>query len=392
MKKLLLSLILLQSAFFANAQKEARFCIQFDDSSRIEKVETRFSMPGQEVTHIFVPGREIEKKKWMFTVPDTVFRKYWALKLIISRRENDTLVQGETLIKVPGEEPGLLISNIFYFPQDSIPFLKLKTDSIVYNPSGKFLGIIFRLTNPGQTAILNAELSTRCYSLMGKSREILAYLSGMLEKYPDSEVVSRWAFFRLDGIKFKMTANELQEIYNLFSEKDKQSDNGKKFHAYLEGKKSFNFNHFPNLMLPENKTASPQYVIRDSSHYNLVIFSHSACAPCHAMIPLLKEIYNDLKDKLEITYISADNKHFVKNWQRVMREQSVPWRSLLSADDHENIINNTYQISSFPTAYLVYPGGKFEKIDVREKPDKEKLYRLVSGSQKHPGTSEPLYK
>lgn len=382
MKKQILLFTFLLSAFFANAQKEARFCIQLDDSSRIEKVETRFSMPGQEVSHIFVPGREIEKRKWMFTVPDSVFQKYWALKLLISKRERDTLVQGETQIKIPGEEPGLSISNIFYFPQDSVPFLKLKTDSIVYDPSGKFRGITFWLTNPGQTAILNAELSTRCYGLMGKSREMLAYLSGMLEKYPDSEVVSRWAFFKLSGIKFKLPADELQEIYNLFSEKDKQSGNGTKFYAYLEAKKNFNSNHFPNLMLPENKTASPQYVIRDSSHYNLVIFSHSACPPCHDMIPLLKEIYNDLKDKLEITYISADNKDFVKNWKNIIQKYAIPWRSLLSADDHENVINNTYQVSSFPTAYLVYPGGKFEKIDVREKPDKEKLYRLVSGPQK----------
>lgn len=390
MKKQILLLTLLLSAFFANAQKENRFCIQFDAKSRIEKVETRFSMPGQKITHLFVPGQEIGKRKWMFTIPDSVFQKYWALKLIVSRRENDTLVQGETQIKVPGGEPGLSISNVFYFPQDSVPLLKLKTDSIVYNPSGKFLGIIFRLTNPGQTAILNAELSTRCYDLMGKNREMLTYLSGMLKKYPASEVVSRWTFFRLDGIKFRLPADELQEIYNLLSEKDKQSDNGKKFYAYLEGKKNFNPNHFPNLMLPENKTASPQYVIRDSSRYNLVIFSHSACAPCHAMIPLLKEIYNDLKDNLEITYISADDKYFVEKWKKIMQEQAVPWRSLLSADDHENVINNTYQISSFPTAYLVYPGGKFEKIDVREKPDKEKLYRLVSGLQKqHRNTGTP---
>ena len=72
MKKQIMTLILLLGAFLSQAQKEARLCFQFDDKSQIEKVETRFSMPGQAIAHIFVPGEEIEKRKWMFTIPDTV--------------------------------------------------------------------------------------------------------------------------------------------------------------------------------------------------------------------------------------------------------------------------------------------------------------------------------
>ena len=378
MKKITFILILLLPAFLAYAQKEARFCFQFDDSSRIEKVETRFLLDGQGSERITLQARKGKKGKWTFTVPDSVFQRYSLSTFFVSRIENDTLVRLGMAIKVPDKKTGLEISNVFYFPQNSIPLLKLKTDSIVYTPDGKCAGILFRLENPGQTARLNAELSTRSYHLMGKNREMLAYLSGMLKKYRNSEVVSRWVFFHLDGIKYRLSADEIQGIYDLFPEKAKQSYFGRKIDSYLTGKKNFNYDRFPNLVLPENLTASPQYVIRDSSRYNLVIFSHSACPPCHAMIPLLKEIYNDLKDKLEITYISADDKRFVKNWKRVMQERAVPWRSLLSADDRENIINNTYQIYSFPTAYLVYPGGKFEPVDVRKTPEKEKLYRLVN--------------
>lgn len=378
MKKITFILILLFPAFLTHAQKEARFCFQFDDSSRIEKVETRFLLDGQGSERITLQARKGKKGKWTFTVPDSVFQRYSLSTFFVSQIENDTLVRFGMAIKVPDKKVGLEISNVFYFPQNSLPLLKLKTDSIVYTPDGKGVGILFKLENPGQTARLNAELSTRSYYFMGKNREMLAYLSGMLKKYRNSEVVSRWVFFHLDGIKYQLSVDEIQSIYNLLSEKDKQSYFGKKTYSYIVGKKNFNYDRFPNLVLPENLTASPQYVIRDSSRYNLVIFSHSACPPCHAMIPLLKEIYNDLKDKLEITYISADDKRFVGNWKRVMQEQTVPWRSLLSADDRENVINNTYQINSFPTAYLVYPGGKFEPIDVRKTPEKEKLYRLVN--------------
>lgn len=378
MKKQIITLILLLGAFLSQAQKEARLCFQFDDESQIEKVETRFSMPGQAIAHIFVPGQEIEKRKWMFTIPDSVFQKYWTIKLIITRREGDTLVQGETAIKVPGEEPGLTITNVFYFSKDSIPFLSLKTDSVVHNPSGKFLGIIFLLDNPEQTALLNAQLSTHCYKLMGKNREILAYLTGMLKKYPGSEVVGRWTLENIRSVQYALSAEELQSVIDLLSEKDKQSYLGEKIQAYLEAKRNFSYNRFPNLILPESSTDSPERVIRDTSRYNLVIFSHSACPPCHAMIPLLKEIHNDLKNKLEITYISVDDKKFVKHWKTdVMQKYNIPWRSLLSANNPDQV-SNTYQIRSFPTAYLVHPGGKFEKIDVREKPDKEKLYRLVN--------------
>lgn len=381
MKKQMTTLILLLGTFLSQAQKEARLCFQFDDKSQIEKVETRFSMPGQEITHIFVPGQEIEKRKWIFTIPDTVFQKYWALKLLVSRREGDTLVQGETEIKVPGKEPDLFISNVFYFSKDSVVFLNLKTDSVAYDSSGKFRGILFLLTNPEQTATLNAQLNTRYYNIMGKSRELLAYFSEMLKKYPGSEVVGRWALDVLYSMKYNLSVDELQGITALLSEKDKQSYLGKKYQAYLEAKRNFNYNHFPNLVLPENFTESPEHVIRDTSRYNLVIFSHSACIHCHAMIPLLKEIYGDLKNQLEITYISVDDNRFVKNWEtNVIQKYAIPWRSLLSANDPDQV-SDTYQIRSFPTAYLVHPGGKFEEIDVRKKTDKEKLYRLVRGSQ-----------
>lgn len=386
MKKLICLFIFLQLSGLAGAQKEARLCLQFGDSC-IEKVETRFLYDGLSVERITLQAEETEKGKWMLTVPDSIFSQYRLSTFLISRRQNDSLVQIGMAIKVPVGDTTLFISNIFHFSPDSIPHLKLKTDSLVCDPSGKYLGMFFLLTNPTQTEVLNAQISTRGLELMRNPKGMQEYITDMLRQYPGSEVVGRWMLDKLFNISSCLSADELREIYDLFPEKSKQSYFGRKLRSYLEAKANFNYDHFPNRKLPETFTSSPQLIISDSSRYNLIIFSHSACGPCHAMIPLLKTIYADLKDKLEMTYISADDKKFVKHWPRIMREQAVPWRSLLSVDDQQNVLY-TYQVSSYPTAYLVAPGGKFEKIDVRETAEKEKLYRLVLGAPDIPGSGQ----
>jgi thiol-disulfide isomerase/thioredoxin len=81
---------------------------------------------------------------------------------------------------------------------------------------------------------------------------------------------------------------------------------------------------FPNMQLKvlgEDRTES---IIINKEKEDLIIFTASWCQPCHKLIPVLKELYAELKDKLVFTYISIDDSKTVENWPRVIQENQLP--------------------------------------------------------------------
>jgi thiol-disulfide isomerase/thioredoxin len=117
-------------------------------------------------------------------------------------------------------------------------------------------------------------------------------------------------------------------------------------------------------------------IIQDITKFNLIVFSASWCTPCHKQIPILKEIYNDLQENIEITYISLDEPKSVNKWKELMVKENIPWRSLLAVNDVK-AIKNIYNAIVIPYGLLVYPSGKVEVIEVRDPIAKAKLYKLV---------------
>lgn len=133
---------------------------------------------------------------------------------------------------------------------------------------------------------------------------------------------------------------------------------------------------FVNSMLPAWNSANLEPIVKDSSKYNLVVFSASWCGPCHKQIPVLKEIYNDLHEYVDIVYVSIDEPETLEAWKALMRKEKIPWRSLLAVNDVKEV-QDKYGAKAIPLTLLVMPDGHKRRIDVRNEEDKEKLYRLV---------------
>lgn len=71
-----------------------------------------------------------------------------------------------------------------------------------------------------------------------------------------------------------------------------------------------------------------------------------------------------------------DNSSTIENWKMMVAENKIPWISFLSGKRSDEV-SDIYSIKAIPTTYLVYPGGKFSKINVRNEQERERLYSIV---------------
>ena len=188
----------------------------------------------------------------------------------------------------------------------------------------------------------------------------------LVKKYPDSHCLIQ----TLDcSLQFFKSKNDVQKVFDCFSQDNKNSFFGKRVNRYLTD------NYFKNSILKTWDTGKSEAIVIDSTKYNLIIFSFTGCRPCIEEIPILKQIYEDLSDKLDMTYVSIDNSKTADEWRKLMRKENIPWRSLLAEDDVDNIIEK-YHVFGVPYCLFVHPGGFMEAIDVRNNEDKDKLYSL----------------
>jgi len=85
-----------------------------------------------------------------------------------------------------------------------------------------------------------------------------------------------------------------------------------------------------------------------------------------------------LGDRIAMVYVSMDETTTVGNWKKLMINKEITWRSVLAANNLEEIKEQFFNSGlGIPTVLMVYPDGKYEKIDVRYDADFKKLYEIA---------------
>lgn len=176
----------------------------------------------------------------------------------------------------------------------------------------------------------------------------------------------------LDNINKYHSSSDARAVYDCFSANIKKSEYGKKISDAL----SKEWTRFDNVFLENVITGQKEKMTNENKKFMLISFTASWCVHCREEVPLLKEIYNDLKDySFEIIHVSVDReKEQMSEFRKQIIADTIPWRSLFS---YPIKIENKYLINSFPTNMLVYPDNHTEFLDVRDNAKREKLYRLV---------------
>lgn len=199
--------------------------------------------------------------------------------------------------------------------------------------------------------------------------EYLTFYKSLVQAYPDSRYLISGLANNLMNYK---SVDDIKILYSLFSEKHKNTQWAKKIELFMSRK-------FENSSLSTLNQKGHEEVLQDQSKFNLIVFTASWCVPCLEEIPLLKEIHNDLGKKLIMTYISIDEQKNIPAFRKVIKQNDIPWRSLLAYEDNKKI-KEKYFVKGIPHCILVYPDGEMENIEVRQPDKKARLYEIVSNT------------
>lgn len=340
--------------------------------------------------NISIPGKKKGHFTWEITIPDSIVNssENMSLKVI----EYDSISNSTTQINFCSTLNGKVrtIANIGI--EDRLNFIHArykktnilsdysfltkidKKDSVIVgnlicrdfeldNPNEN-LDIMVRIDEPFFSWFMNLEDQKRTYA------DFLEHYNTLVQKYPASRYLISNLANNLNKYK---SLEDIRNMYAMLSDKHKKTVWGKMIESFMAGK-------FENSSLPTLDKMGSENVIQDMEKYNLIVFTASWCAPCLKEIPILKEINEDLNKDLIITYISIDEQNTVSEFQKVISEHNIPWRSLLAYKETKEI-KYRYFVEGIPHCILVYPNGNMEKIEVRDKEKRVALYKMINQSK-----------
>jgi len=373
-KKIIIFLFLIVSIF--NSYSDAR---EKDDNETVLLV----SLIGREYEHLRlvimmetpevkrIDGKKIDKYNWQFTIPDSIYDNAFTMKIL--EYAPDT-VRHSIVFRVFDNMMDTWATPDFIpdkrYCKLEVEFIESKTDIGPGNISVIFDFFLYKEINKNKrfiSSINQLKQKTSIYPLPYNER-----IEKSLELYKKNKDSRMYISLLANELNNYKSRNDIQLLFDCFSDSIKQTTFGTKIKEYLL------FEKFPNEKFSVSNISKEEYILSDPSKHNLVLFSASWCAPCHKLIPELKKIYEDLKNNIVFTYVSIDDQSTIGQWEKLLITYEIPWRSLTIENDKDlSQLRDIYFVQSIPLSYFVYPDGSFEKLDINEKEDIEKLYRLA---------------
>lgn len=181
------------------------------------------------------------------------------------------------------------------------------------------------------------------------------------------------------------STEEIEELYNSFSEKVKQSNPAKKVEAYIKDnqnkKKSVPAiigNIAPDFsgLTPEGKTLSLNDV---KSKVTIIDFWASWCKPCRRENPNVVKLYEKYHDKgLEIIGVSLDNNGQKKRWVKAIEQDGLTWPQISNLKGWKEPVAVQYGVRSIPATFILDKTGKIVATRLRGKALEDKVEELLS--------------
>ena len=326
---------------------------------------------------VIYPGKQTSTDEWINEIPDSIWKTNNRYVLGKSDDKNKTYeyicfhdTSGVKNHRDIGSRIGIYPDgnnvkiNAVYSGTDTIFDNDIMLIFHNYKVLPKFSsGINAMIKYPDFSTFSQTDNNTNNYK-----NELASYIAAVKD-YPDSKFL---CMKLLNNINKYHSSEDAKLVYNCFSSNLKVSENVKLISKALLK----DWVHFENDSLINVTSGIKEKITTEKNKIRLICFTASWCTNCRKEIPLLKEVYYDLKDfSFEMVYVTVDKtEEQMSLFRKQIKEDSIPWRSLFSMPLK---IEEKYQIRVYPTDMLVFPDNHIEYIDVRIKEDREKLYKLV---------------
>lgn len=338
-----------------------------------DKLQLKMIMMGYNAS-VYIQGDNLGNNSWEFHIPDSVYECGQRMKLMVP--SNDSIIHSLQLCISPQDK--IYISDFYVkkrYSKLSLEYIKsdtLRKVSYLMNKDGIndyfFVSTDdFEFEANKKRFFMGNELRHKSYT---NTEKINKYIS-LVKEYPSSHLLITYLHSSLRKYDSK---DDIENILGHFSDKARKSYYGQLIQEYLHPKK------FPNMQLQVLGKASIEPVIINKEKDHLIIFTASWCQPCHKLIPVLKELYGRLKDKMEFTYISIDDSKTIDNWPKVIQKNEISWRCLTANDKLDELVA-TYSIQGIPLAYHVTKDGSFKEIKLQNTEERNKLIQEMNNTR-----------
>lgn len=160
----------------------------------------------------------------------------------------------------------------------------------------------------------------------------------------------------LGYLKKELPKDSVEDIYNRYSDRIKNSKYGEVIKVYLNSNiRNIGDSLYDFEGLNQHNQKISLSNIQDSSKLTLIDFTSANCGACIQAADELASVNKIYKDSLMVVSFSGDPKK--KSWLRGIKRDNVSWNSIWDGKGRFSKTAITYGISGFPTFILINRNG-----------------------------------
>jgi len=130
-----------------------------------------------------------------------------------------------------------------------------------------------------------------------------------------------------------------------------------------------------------NDVKKQEFLIQDSTKYNLVEFTVSWCQSCRRIEPTLKEIDKKYGKNLIITYVTIDDSTTIEYFRDYVAKEKITNRCLW-VENQSSWLFRMGRMRGVPLSILVHPDGKIDYLNLLRSENLQYLKETLSESSK----------